>query len=356
MKNKIKIGIIVGLFLLVLMVSGIMETENDLDPTLVALWHMDEGFGNFIFDATLNGNDGIIYGATWTDGICRNALKLDGVDDRVEFFTDIFLGSSDATVIALFFGHPNGISSILGNDGYNFIFWISDQSPEHYAIWSTDTTINEAYIHPVNKSEVNENDWNFVALVKEGGDVTYYLNGIKYDNTQYTQDRPFGDLSSMRYIGYSGNMHAYYQGIIDNVAIYNRALTQEEIQQLYQNGMGCGVIPVIIDIKPGSYPNSINSGSEGNVPVAIFSTTDFDATTVNPLTVTLAGASVKLKGKGMPMASFEDINDDGILDIVVHVSTEALQLTGTDTEAVLKGETFDGVFIRGVDTIRIVKE
>lgn len=44
-------------------------------------------------------------------------------------------------------------------------------------------------------------------------------------------------------------------------------------------------ISVTIDIKPGSYPNSINLGSNGNVLVAIFSTEDFDATTVDPLTV-----------------------------------------------------------------------
>jgi hypothetical protein len=56
------------------------------------------------------------------------------------------------------------------------------------------------------------------------------------------------------------------------------------------------------------------------------------------------------------MASFEDINGDGLLDIIVHVDTTALELTGEDTEAILEGETFDGQKIRGVDTIRIVQE
>ena len=113
---------------------------------------------------------------------------------------------------------------------------------------------------------------------------------------------------------------------------------------------------VNIDIKPGSYPNSINLGSQGNVPVAIFSTPGFDATNVNPTTVTLEGASVKLKGKGTPMSSFEDVDGDGLLDIVVHVDTSALQLSSDDTEAILEGETLDGVRIRGTDTIRIVNE
>ena len=113
---------------------------------------------------------------------------------------------------------------------------------------------------------------------------------------------------------------------------------------------------VSIDIKPGSYPNSINLGSQGNVSVAIFSAADFDATNVDPTTVTLEGASVRLKGKGIPMSSFEDVDGDGLLDIVVHVDTSALLISSGDTEAILEGETFDGVRIRGTDTVRIVNE
>jgi len=75
------------------------------------------------------------------------------------------------------------------------------------------------------------------------------------------------------------------------------------------------MVQVAIDIKP----NSINLGSGGNVPAAIFSTTTFDASTVVPMTVTLASALFKPKGNGMPVASSEDVDGDGPLDLVVHV-------------------------------------
>jgi hypothetical protein len=75
---------------------------------------------------------------------------------------------------------------------------------------------------------------------------------------------------------------------------------------------------------------------------------------VDQTTVTLASAPVKLTGKGTPMASFQDVNGDGRLDLVVHVTTSAFQLTVSDTIAVLKGKTNGGVSIKGTDTIRVV--
>jgi hypothetical protein len=115
------------------------------------------------------------------------------------------------------------------------------------------------------------------------------------------------------------------------------------------------VTDVAIDILPGTFPNEINLGSGGTVPVAIFSTDTFDATTVDPLTVTLAGAPVELKPNGQPMAASEDVNDDGLLDLVVHVITAELQLTSGDTEATLLGTTtYCGECIEGTDSVCIV--
>jgi streptogramin lyase len=113
--------------------------------------------------------------------------------------------------------------------------------------------------------------------------------------------------------------------------------------------------PVLIDIKPGSYPNSINLGSGGTVPVAIFSGADFDATQIDFLTVTLASASVKLKGQGTPQAALQDVNNDGLVDLIVHVSTEALQVSQSDTEAILVGRLSDGTYFQGVDSVRVVQ-
>jgi hypothetical protein len=115
-------------------------------------------------------------------------------------------------------------------------------------------------------------------------------------------------------------------------------------------------IPVTIAIKPmAAPPVPMNLGSS-TVPVAILSTSTFDARSVDPTTVTLASAPVKLKGNGTAMASFQDVNGDGRLDLVVNVQASALQLSSSSTTAVLKARTSGGLPVKGSQPIVVVPQ
>jgi hypothetical protein len=111
---------------------------------------------------------------------------------------------------------------------------------------------------------------------------------------------------------------------------------------------------VAIDIKPGDARNTINLKSAGTVPVGILGSATFDPLTVDPETVTLAGAPVATRGREVAMTSEADVNHDGYLDLLLHFRTQDLQLTSASTEAVLYGETFSGQRLRGADSVRIV--
>jgi energy-converting hydrogenase Eha subunit A len=113
-------------------------------------------------------------------------------------------------------------------------------------------------------------------------------------------------------------------------------------------------LPVVIDIKPGDSSNVINLRSGGVVAVAILSSEEFDATTVDPATVTFAGAAVAQRGFGKPMVSVAHADSDGRLDLLLHFRIRELELEPADTEAVLRGTTFSGQRIRGQDSVRLV--
>jgi hypothetical protein len=110
--------------------------------------------------------------------------------------------------------------------------------------------------------------------------------------------------------------------------------------------------PVEVDVKPGSDPNSINPGSTGVIPVAILTTDDFDATTVDGSTVEFGpgGAEPVHKQHG----HIEDVNGDSRDDWIGHFRTQDVALAAGDTTAVILGRTEDGNSFRGEDSVNIV--
>jgi len=113
------------------------------------------------------------------------------------------------------------------------------------------------------------------------------------------------------------------------------------------------VIPVDVDIKPGSWPNSINTKNQGAIPVAILGTDVFDVTNVDVSTLAFGpGGAAPVHD---PAGHYEDVNVDGFTDLVSHYPTQETGLQVGDTEACITGETLDGIPIEGCDAVRIVK-
>jgi len=111
---------------------------------------------------------------------------------------------------------------------------------------------------------------------------------------------------------------------------------------------------VAVDVRPLSELNRFFLLSQLWLPVAVLSTPDFDATTIDPSTVVVSGAPVASLFGSLPMAGPYDINGDGMLDLLMFVRIPDLDLSLEDNVAVLEGQTYDGLSVRGTDFVDIV--
>ena len=119
------------------------------------------------------------------------------------------------------------------------------------------------------------------------------------------------------------------------------------------------VIYVGIDIKPGSYPNTTRCRNRSEViTVAVLTTEDFDALSVDHTTVTFEGATeIHVDRKtGLPVRHMKDVDGDGDMDLVFHFLLRNTNLTCNSTSGTLRGLTYDGIPVEGSDSIRMIRQ
>lgn len=114
---------------------------------------------------------------------------------------------------------------------------------------------------------------------------------------------------------------------------------------------GSNCVSVNIDVKPSTNQTVINLNAKGVIPVAILSTNTFNASNVNPLTVRFGRTGTEASPRHW---SLQDVNGDGLPDLVLQFSTQSTGLQAGDTKATLMGMTVDGTPFRGSATIQTI--
>ena len=112
------------------------------------------------------------------------------------------------------------------------------------------------------------------------------------------------------------------------------------------------LLPVDIDIKPGSDPNAIHPMSMGLVPVAILGSDTFDVLDVDPDTLAFGPDGAALAHAHDP--HFDDVNNDSFTDLIGHFVAKETGIAFGDTEACLTGATLDAMPFEACDDIRTV--
>ncbi|MDP3722353.1 MAG: hypothetical protein Q8R91_02515 [Candidatus Omnitrophota bacterium] len=143
----------------------------------------------------------------------------------------------------------------------------------------------------------------------------------------------------------------YVAGESKSFANGGNAIGQSDVMLLHYR-LKPREMAVSIDIKPEGIPNSINPKSHGKIPVAILSTLRFRAPdSVKQATLTFGRLGSE---QSLSFCKPEDVNGDGLLDLVCHFETQKASFQAEDTQGVLRGLTTSETPLRGTDSIRIV--
>ena len=206
--------------------------------SLISYWAFNEGSGTIVHDSSGHDNTGTIHGATWTYGVTGYGILLNDSTDYVQAdSTAAYSNFNSALTFSLWF-YPSKKSS-----GRLIDKWTD--SLEDKAI-SLDTTMSVSfYLFGVMKQGTSLisntllplNQWSHITATYDGATAKLYINGV-LDNALGGSGL-IGNGSGQLYVG--NNPDRVFQtggangapGAIDNVRIYQRALSSGEVDTLY---------------------------------------------------------------------------------------------------------------------------
>jgi len=282
-----KIGIAVRVLLVIVLVglglpAGVQAQGGD--DGLVAEWHFDEGSGSVLVDSSGNGNDGVIHGATWVEGKYGGALSFDGRDDYVDCGNDESLDITDGDfTFEAWFKSSTDVNnyqfilkkgnSHIHNENFKFVsFSISrnglpEPSPSRLFMHISDGDgVNEYCAKSTDK--IIDGEWHHGAAVVDLSNykMCLYVDGVQNDEVSIDGFDGFS-VSNNVFIGYTeGRQDMYFNGIIDEVRIYNRALTADEIKEHYEGEQ------TALSLTKSASPHSIKQGQTTTVTLTVKNT------------------------------------------------------------------------------------
>jgi len=227
----------------------------------IAVYKLDslpvQGSDMMVLDETLNHNDGIAKNnVALAEGIVGNALSFDGVDDYVQFQnSSSFNIPGDKVTVSLWTKLDFKPSSLPGSFGPLF-----DSETDEYSLYEDrgnkelrfkSTSVTGAARPGIPESEILTGEWINVVGVYNGTVAMIYLNGVKKKELALTGNVRSGVIPMLGKSGTTGTP-SYFKGFIDEVEIYDRALTEAEIMEKY-NQVKIAAVPYeptgIIDTK-----------------------------------------------------------------------------------------------------------
>ena len=272
----------------VVLVLGLSLTRaaDAQEPGLVGWWRLD-GNAN---DSSGDNNRGTLAGdPQWVAGQVGGALNFDGADDHVDCGNGPSLNiTGQITITAWIYPTGTGSSTLPrivdksdGTGGATPGFKLYLRSADNYVF-----TLSAGGIFFNSGGSANLNTWNYVAFVVTGTQWKLFLNGVW---EEWSQSAIVSSSTNPLFIGNSPAGPRHFQGMIDDVRVYSRALTAEEVADAMR-----GPLPPAL----ASEPTPDDRATDVARDVTLGWTPGMYAAPVNGHTVYLS-------------ENFDDINDGG---------------------------------------------
>src|SRR3989344_4865398 len=256
------IGACVGFFIALVLVanrSGELEPSRAAITGQVAAYAFDEGSGTTIEDSSGNNNTGTLTnGPTWTTGKIGGALSFDGVDDYVALGNPLSMRPINQITISAWI-NPTDVSTsktIVSKDTTGAVdYFFRVQGPGGVRCNF------EGVVLDLVGNYVLTNVWQHLACTYDGSIVSIYKDGILLSSSAASAVT-YSDSGANIKIGRrdEGGGGLYFPGLIDDLRIYNRALSQAEIQTDMNTSVGGTTTP-----PPAAAPTVSLSASPASI-------------------------------------------------------------------------------------------
>ena len=204
--------------------NKILESVN-LKDDLLAYYKFDS-------DSTdsVGSNDGTDTNITYSSGKIGNGAVFNGSSSKINLSNITLTG--DFTV-SFWFQLPLSASSAWGSVIASSTSPTGAISIYNYVPYVGLVGIVGTLVTATNYTYLTPGVWSYITITRTGSDTKIYINGVQNGNIGTCVGTVTYDI-----IGYYAQYNSYLEGTLDELGIWNRALTQNEIKTLYQSGVG----------------------------------------------------------------------------------------------------------------------
>jgi len=231
---------------------------------LTSVWHFDENTGTLAADA-MGINNGVVSGASWVPGISHSALDFDGLGGHIQVPNSATINNTTNKISLSCWFKMNQV----GDNGaflFNRVKYMLRLDPQGRVSFSIYIPAFTSVVMDYG-DRILDTDWHNAVATYDGAEMKIYIDGVLKKTAAAT-----GNLqtsTSDLYIGTQSTLN-HFPGIMDEVLLYSKALTPEEVTAIHTGTPDPGTGSNLVSDWPlnensGSIATDVADGNNGTI-------------------------------------------------------------------------------------------